>query len=218
VRKGGIVIRHDAMSRREYEIFFERHYRNLSRLAYLLTGDRERADDVAGDALMSLWERWGETSGNDDPITYARQAVIRLAADDVKTRASGGTRGSRWGRGASGAAGGDAAIVDMRTALLALSPTQRACVALCYAFDATEDDVSRTLGMRISAVRRQTSRGAAQLTKMLSTLNARSSGRPGIWDEVRLPESEVVNLERGRVIGRVRSAERPPPVETAWSR
>ena len=42
----------------EFYDFFERHYAELGRLAFLLTGDADAADDLAADALLALWHRW----------------------------------------------------------------------------------------------------------------------------------------------------------------
>lgn len=42
----------------EFHAFFQRHYAELSRLSYLLTGETDAADDLAADALIALWQRW----------------------------------------------------------------------------------------------------------------------------------------------------------------
>ncbi|NED00747.1 SigE family RNA polymerase sigma factor, partial [Streptomyces sp. SID6648] len=36
----------------EFHAFFERHYAELARLAHLLTGEPDAADDLAADALL----------------------------------------------------------------------------------------------------------------------------------------------------------------------
>lgn len=38
----------------EFHAFFERHHAELSRLAYLLTGEADAADDLAADAIVAL--------------------------------------------------------------------------------------------------------------------------------------------------------------------
>ena len=42
----------------EFHDFFERHHAELARLAHLLTGEKDAADDLAADALVALWQRW----------------------------------------------------------------------------------------------------------------------------------------------------------------
>ncbi|MZG19328.1 SigE family RNA polymerase sigma factor, partial [Streptomyces sp. SID5914] len=48
----------DAVASAEFHAFFERHYAELARLAHLLTGEPDAADDLAAEALLALWHRW----------------------------------------------------------------------------------------------------------------------------------------------------------------
>ncbi|MET7441179.1 sigma factor, partial [Streptomyces sp. NPDC005568] len=56
----------------EFHAFFERHYAELARLAHLLTGEADAADDLAADALLALWHRWDRVRAADHPVAYAR--------------------------------------------------------------------------------------------------------------------------------------------------
>ena len=62
----------------EFHAFFERHYAELSRLAHLLTGESDAADDLAADALLALWHRWDRVRAADHPAAYARGVVANL--------------------------------------------------------------------------------------------------------------------------------------------
>jgi hypothetical protein len=42
-----------------FEAFFEREYAPLVRLAYLLSGDRAEAEEIAQEAMARVYERWG---------------------------------------------------------------------------------------------------------------------------------------------------------------
>ncbi len=59
------------------------------------------------------------------------------------------------------------AVVDVRAALMALPARKRECVVLRYAFDLSEDETARTLGISVGTVKSQTSKGAGALERLL---------------------------------------------------
>jgi DNA-directed RNA polymerase specialized sigma24 family protein len=134
--------------------FFDRHYAELSRLAYLLTGDAAAADDLAADALSRVRRDW-PGRGDDDPAARARGMVATLSRDR-----------RRWSRSGPGRPGSGAAP-EFRDALRRLPHRRRVCVVLRYAFGLTEDEVARALGISTGAVRSRTSRGVRQLSALL---------------------------------------------------
>ena len=69
----------------EFHAFFERHYAELSRLAHLLTGEADTADDLAADALLALWHRWDRVRAADHPAAYARGVVANLARTRIRS-------------------------------------------------------------------------------------------------------------------------------------
>jgi DNA-directed RNA polymerase specialized sigma24 family protein len=130
--------------------FFERHHAELSRLAYLLTGDATVADDLAADALIRVRRAWPRI-GDDDPAAHARGVVAAL------TR-----RRERWARRHAGHA-----PRGLRDGLGRLPHRRRVCVVLRYAFDLTEGEVARALGITAGTVRSRTERGVRQLSALL---------------------------------------------------
>jgi len=60
-----------------------------------------------------------------------------------------------------------AAVVDVRAALDRLPFGKRACVVLRHAFDLSEKDTARALGISVGAVKSQTSKGLAELERVL---------------------------------------------------
>ena len=51
-----------------FQSFFEAHYAELTRLARLVTGEAEVADDLAADALLEIWRHWDRVVAADSPI------------------------------------------------------------------------------------------------------------------------------------------------------
>ncbi|MFI6206781.1 SigE family RNA polymerase sigma factor [Streptomyces sp. NPDC051041] len=158
----------------EFHAFFERHYAELSRLAHLLTGEPDTADDLAADALLALWHRWDRVRAADHPAAYARGVVANLA----RTRIRSAVRERRritlfWSQREEKTENPDVAgVVDVREALRRLPFRKRACVVLRHAFDLSEKDTALALGISVGTVKSQTSKGMAELQRLLGTQKA----------------------------------------------
>ena len=155
----------------EFHAFFERHYAELARLANLLTGEPDAADDLAADALLALWHRWDRVRAADHPAAYARGVVAHLA----RTRIRAAVRERRritlfWSQREDRAENPDVAgTVDVQEALRRLPFRKRACVVLRHAFDLSEKDTALALGVSVGTVKSQTSKGMAELKRLLGT-------------------------------------------------
>lgn len=155
----------------EFHAFFERHYAELARLAHLLTGESDAADDLAADALLALWHRWDRVRAADHPAAYARGVVANLA----RTRIRSAVRERRrialfWSQREEKVENPDVAgVVDVQEALRRLPFRKRACVVLRHAFDLSEKDTALALGVSVGTVKSQTSKGMAELQRLLGT-------------------------------------------------
>ncbi|KOT98092.1 RNA polymerase sigma factor [Streptomyces sp. NRRL F-4707] len=155
----------------EFHAFFERHYAELARLAHLLTGEPDAADDLAADALLALWHRWDRVRAADHPVAYARGVVANLA----RTRVRSAVRERRrvalfWSPREERTEDPDVAgVVDVQEALRRLPFRKRACVVLRHAFDLSEKDTALALGVSVGTVKSQTSKGVAELQRLLGT-------------------------------------------------
>jgi RNA polymerase sigma-70 factor (sigma-E family) len=183
-----VEIPQDTADAREFHDFFERHHAELSRLAYLLTGDADCADDLAADALLEVWRHWDRVRAADHPAAYARGVVANLARNRIRSltreRRRITTVAALWRDRSEDP--DVPAVVDVRTALGRLPFRKRACVVLRHAFDLSEQETARVLGISVGTVKSQTSRGTAQLEALLRPGAARapyhageSGGEPG---------------------------------------
>ncbi|GAA3958903.1 sigma factor-like helix-turn-helix DNA-binding protein [Actinoplanes auranticolor] len=136
-----------------FAAFFERHHAELSRLAYLLTGDAAAADDLAADALGRMRRAWPRVG--DDPAAHARGLVATLTRDRGRRRLTGTGR-----REAAG-------TIGLSDALRRLPHRRRVCVVLRYASGLTEDEVARALRVSPGTVRSRTAKGVRQLGELL---------------------------------------------------
>ncbi|GGP95079.1 SigE family RNA polymerase sigma factor [Streptomyces roseolilacinus] len=160
----------------EFHEFFERHYAELARLAHLLTGEADAADDLAADALLALWHRWDRVRAAQHPTAYARGVVANLARSRIRSAVRERRRVALfWSQRAEYTEGPDVpAVVDVQGALRRLPFRKRACVVLRHAFDLSERETALTLGISVGTVKSQTSKAMAQLEQLLGTRAAAS--------------------------------------------
>lgn len=153
----------------EFHDFFERHYAELARLAHLLTGEKDVADDLAADALVALWQRWDRLRAAQHPVAYARGVVANLARQWTRSRVRERRRIALfWSHDAEHVDGPDVAVVqDVRAALTRLPFRKRACVVMRHALDLSEKDTAAALGISVGTVKSQTSKGMAELERLL---------------------------------------------------
>ena len=158
----------------EFHDFFERHYAELARFAHLLTGEADAADDLAADALVTLWQSWDRLRAADRPRAYARGVVANMARERVRSTVRERRRITLfWSRAPERTEGPDvAAVLDVRTALTRLPFRRRACVVLRHAFDLSEKDTAMALGISVGTVKSQTSKGLAELERILGVRSA----------------------------------------------
>ncbi|MFD3722329.1 SigE family RNA polymerase sigma factor [Streptomyces sp. NPDC058674] len=153
----------------EFHDFFERHHAELARLARLLTGEAETADDLAADAFVALWHRWDRVLHADHPVAYARGVVTDMARARVRelTRERRRIRLLRALRPRHAQSRGGGAVMDVPRALARLPFRRRACVVLRHALDLSEKDTALVLGTSRGTVRSRTSKAVAELQRLL---------------------------------------------------
>ena len=154
---------------RAFQDFFELNHADLARLAYLITGDANVADDIASDALVEIWRHWDRVETADNPLAYARGVLANLARNWIRRqrRERLGMLGLRLSPAEQHQAADIPAVMDVRAALRQLPLRRRECVVLRYAFDVPEREVAEILGISVGTVKSQASRGAAQLASFL---------------------------------------------------
>jgi len=136
--------------------------RPLLRAAYLLTGDRQHAEDLVQEALVKVAMRWDRLA-LENPTAYARTVVVR---DNI----------SRWRRRRhhrevplvddmrheATSSDPETAMV-VRRALDRLTPKQRAVVVLRHFEDLSVEEVARILRVGIGTVKSQNAAALARL-------------------------------------------------------
>jgi RNA polymerase sigma-70 factor (sigma-E family) len=145
----------------------------LRRLAYVLTGDGHRADDLVQQTITTLYVKWARASRADHLDAYVRTMLVRTYLDERRL-AWARVRLFRDAPEPEPVANDGAEDRQvLRDALRRLPRRQRAVLVLRFFYDLPVDEVARTLGCSPGTVKSHTSRGLAALRSLLpSELNA----------------------------------------------
>jgi RNA polymerase sigma-70 factor (sigma-E family) len=169
--------------RASFEEFATAHSAGLIRLAFIVSGDRGRAEDAAQEALIRVYQRWSRL---DNPLAYARRIVVNVTRDGWR-RAQRATRAlDDAGRLASLDEADDLETSVLQrdalmTALAALPHRQRAVIALRYLSELTEAETATVLEISVGTVKRQAFDALARLRQNLDTtltINAKTQEQP----------------------------------------
>ena len=174
-----VVAAPSSKARRKAELLalYEHEFRPAARLAYLLCGDTQLADDIAHDAFARMWERWDRI---DDPTrrgAYLRATVVNLAKSSHRRAAT-----ARRHQGApsltlvgSSTSPEDEALSntsrpDVMAALNELPVRQRTAIVLRHWLRMTEGEIAEAMGCSVGSVRTHTARANKALAARLGGL------------------------------------------------
>jgi RNA polymerase sigma-70 factor (ECF subfamily) len=69
-----------------FDDFYRAHLRPVVALAYGLSGSRSASEELAQEAFLAAYRRWGEISAYDDPGAWVRRVVINRSVSGVRRR------------------------------------------------------------------------------------------------------------------------------------
>ncbi|WP_033342466.1 SigE family RNA polymerase sigma factor [Catenuloplanes japonicus] len=143
----------------------------LTRTAYLLTGDRNHAEDLVQTALEKTHRKWRRVSRMDAPVAYVRKAMVNTAISWRRRRGNGEIPQQPP---EERMADGDPyrQVLErqqLMAALRTLPPRMRAALVLRYFEDLTETDTAAAMGCSVGTVKSQVSRGLQRLRAQLET-------------------------------------------------
>ena len=145
----------------DYDVFdalYREHFPVLVRVAFLITGSHETAEDAVHDTFLRCRTRLAEL---DHPRSYLRAAVVNECRSVHR-------RAVREPRDPLTPVLLPTELVELRDALGRLPWRQRSAIVLRYFADIPDDEIARTLGSRPSTVRSHIRRGIAKLKEVLT--------------------------------------------------
>ena len=150
-----------------FEGFYAREFRMLVALAYALTGSQSHAEDVAQEAMLAAYRRWGEVSALDAPHAWVRRVCANISVSLVRRRLVE-ARGLLRLRGRRSEVTeldeGDAAFfAEVRR----LPRRQAQCIVLSYVYGCSVSEVAQILGCGDATVKTHLTRGRSKLAARL---------------------------------------------------
>jgi RNA polymerase sigma-70 factor (sigma-E family) len=149
---------------------YQAHALGLIRLAYLMLGERQAAEDVVQEAFAGLYRRWEKLSDPGKALPYVRSSVLNGCRSQLR----------RHGRAPAGLADAALCVVSAESAVLSaeerrlvlralrqLPPRQREVLVLRFYLDLSEPEIAEAMGIGPSTVRSTAHRALGALGRLL---------------------------------------------------
>ncbi len=166
-------------SETEYVEYVTTRIPALRRLAYLLTGDGHRADDLVQQTITTLFVKWRRASKAEHLDGYVRTMLVRTHLNE---RRLGWARVRLFRDTPESPAIEDGGIEErqvLRGALTQVPDRQQAVLVLRFFYDLPVGEVAGILGCSPGTVKSQTSRGLATLRRLLGEREFAGYATPG---------------------------------------
>jgi RNA polymerase sigma-70 factor (sigma-E family) len=151
---------------------YEAHALGMIRLAHIMLGDRQSAEDAVQEAFCGLYRRWSHLSDPGSAVHYVRSAVLNHCRSVLRRRTT-----SQAPRGLAGhpepVRSAESAVLtreerdEIMRAVRRLPPRQREALVLRFYLDLSAEETATTMGISASSVRSATHRALASLGHML---------------------------------------------------
>ena len=145
------------------------HALGLIRLAHIMLGNRQAAEDVVQDAFLGLYRRWPHLHEQAKALGYVRSSVLNGCRSELRRRPTAELDGSHGPPvpSAESAVLTAAEREDIVRALRCLPDRQREVLLLRFYLDLPDDQIAAAMRIRQSTVRSAAHRGLARLRRAL---------------------------------------------------
>lgn len=151
----------------EFEEYVSARGQELVRLGFTVSGDYQRAEDLAQIALMQAFRKWRKVRSADDPHHYVRRILVNeyLSMTRRRSFSEAPTADLDPQQTVPDHAAGIANSDGLWQALTKLSARERVVLVLRYYQDLDDQTIADVLGIKPSSVRATASRALAALRK-----------------------------------------------------
>ncbi|MEO5873872.1 MAG: SigE family RNA polymerase sigma factor [Streptosporangiaceae bacterium] len=160
------VLLHHPPNESMFSELYRGHALGLTRLAFIMLGDRQTAEDVVQEAFLGLYRRWSALRERDKALAYVRSAVLNGCRSTLRRR-----RLPFASAMPSPSAEAEVLLDEDRRevieALQRLPLRQREALILRYFLDLSEEEIATAMRISRGTVKSTTSRGIAALGRMI---------------------------------------------------
>lgn len=146
---------------------FQDRYAELVRLAYVLTGDADLAEDVVQDAFVRSWPKLAALRDETKAPAYLRRTVVNLVRQRFRRLLVERRHTPTPPEPVPGIDRDEA--LDLAALVRTLPIRKRACVVLRFYADLSEQETAEVLGVSVGTVKSQTHRALRQLAQQLES-------------------------------------------------
>ena len=144
----------------------------MIRLAHIMLGDQQSAEDVVQDAFCGLYRRWSSLSDPASAVHYVRSSVLNGCRSALRRRRSSQASRDLLGQPSTVVSAESAVLTgEERRAVMAalrrLPSRQREALVLRFYLDLSAEEAGTAMGIGPSSVRSATHRALASLGRML---------------------------------------------------
>ncbi len=145
------------------------HALGLIRLAHIMLGNRQAAEDVVQEAFIGLYRRWSYLDDQAKALGYVRSSVLNGCRSQLRRRPTvelGGSDGPPVTSAESAVLTAEERR-EVIVALRCLPARQREVLALRFYLDLPDDQIAAAMGISRNTVRSAAHRGLAALRRAL---------------------------------------------------
>jgi RNA polymerase sigma-70 factor (sigma-E family) len=147
----------------------------LAKLAYVMIGDRDAADDIVQDAFSGLYRRWEHLSDPGRALSYVRSAVLNSCRSVLRRRRPEISGGLALVEAEQASAESVVLSEEERKVVMAalrrLPDRQREVLVLRFYLDMTEAEIAEQMGIGQSTVRSSAHRGLQALGRIVREMS-----------------------------------------------
>lgn len=144
----------------------------LTRFAYLVTGDRLRAEDVVQDVFMAMHKRFGQMLELENPHAYAQRAIVNAHISWLRRRRPNDFLIDELPERPVAARADLETSDEVWNALSSLGRKQRIVLVLRYYEGFSDKEIAAILGCREGTIRSLAARAFARLRPLLHAPHA----------------------------------------------
>jgi RNA polymerase sigma-70 factor (sigma-E family) len=147
---------------------YREHALGLTRLALMLTRDRQTAEDIVQDAFCGLHRRWSHVRDADKALAYVRSAVVNGCRSEFRRRRTARPLlpdAPAWSAESAAMASEERRAV--LRALTRLPARQREALVLRYYLDLSEAETASAMRVSRGTAKSAAARGIASLRRLL---------------------------------------------------
>jgi RNA polymerase sigma-70 factor (ECF subfamily) len=152
---------------RSFDAFYRAEYATVARLAFVLTGRRDLAEELAQDGFLACHQRWDRVSAFDDPGAWVRRVVTNRCVSSGRRHLTELRLLARLGRERPPELRHPTDGGELWASVRALPKRQAQCLALTFLEDRSVRDVAEILGIGEESVRTHLRRGRAAVATTL---------------------------------------------------